>query len=75
MGNWEGKLLDLEVVGVIGIELICQHLEGITSVSVEGFGNGISLKVVSASVGPTISVTLVIGTGGGEGDMDEAASG
>ena len=57
MGNWEGKLLDLEVVGEIGIGMICQHLEGVASVSVEGFGAGISL----------------IGTEGGEGNMDEAA--
>ena len=75
MGNWEGKLPDLEVVGVIGIGMICQHLEGIASVYVEGFGAGISLKVALASSSPTISVMPTIGTEGGEGNRDEAASG
>ena len=75
MHNWEGKLPDLEVVGEITVGMICQHLEGIASVSVEGFGAGISLKVALTSVGPTVSITPTIGTKGGEGNMDEAASG
>ena len=41
----------------------------------EGFGAGISLKVALASAGPAISIMPTIGTEGGEGDMDEAASG
>ena len=74
-GNWEGKLPDPEVVGVIGVGMICWHLEGIASISVEDFGAGISLEVALASAGPAISVMPMIGTEGGEGDMDEAADG
>ena len=51
--------------------MICWHLEGIASVSVEGFEAGISLQVALASAGPTVSVTPAIGTEGG--DMDKAA--
>ena len=75
ISNWEGKLPDLEVVGVIGIGIICQHLEGITSVSVGDFGAGVSLEVTLASASPTISVMPTIETGGSEGNMDKAASG
>ena len=75
MGNCEGKLLDLEVVGEIGIRMICWHLEDIASVSVEGFGAGISLKVALTSASSAVSLASTIGTDGGEGDMDEAASG
>ena len=69
MGNWEGKLPDLEVVGRIGIGMICWHLEGIPSVSLEGFGAGIPLEVALVSASPTVSVMPTIGTEGGEGDM------
>ena len=65
MGNWGGKLLDLEVVEAIGIGMICQHLEGIASVSVDVFGAGISLVVALASASPTVSVTPMIGIKGG----------
>ena len=58
MGNWEGKLPDLEVKWEIGIGMICQCFEGIPSVPVEVFGAGISLKVTSASANPTVSITL-----------------
>ena len=75
MENWEGKLPDFEVVGEIGVGMICWHLEHVASVSVEGFGAGISLEVALASASPTVSVMTAIGTEGGEGDMDEAAGG
>ena len=75
MANWEGKLPDLEVVGEIGIRMIHQHLEGVASVSVEGFGVGISLKVALASAGSTVSIMPMIGTEGSEGNMDNAAGG
>ena len=55
--------------------MICQHLEGIASVSVESFRAGISLKVALASASPAVSITPAIGTEGGEGNMDEAAGG
>ena len=38
--------------------MIHQHLEGVASVSVEGFGAGISLKVALASASPTVSIML-----------------
>ena len=75
MGNWEGKLPDLEVVGEIGVWMICQHLEGVASVSMEGFEAGILLKVALASASSTVSITPTIGTEGGEGNVDEAAGG
>ena len=75
MGNWGGKFLDLKVVGAIGVGMICQHLEGKASVSVEVLGAGISLVVALASASPAVSVTPMIGTKGGESDMDKVVGG
>ena len=75
MGNWGGKLLDLAVVGAIGVGMICQHLEGVASVSVEVWGAGILLVVALASASPTVSIMPTIGTEGGEGDIDKVVGG
>ena len=75
IGRWEDGLLDLKVVGGIGIEMMHQNLKVIDSFCEGGVCACTPLEVVAASVGPFISVTPTIGMVGGEGDMEVVANG
>ena len=75
IGRWEEGLLDLEVVGGIGIRIMCQGLEVVGSFCVGDVDACTQLKVAVASVGPFVSMTSTIGMVGGEGDMEVVANG
>ena len=75
IGRWEEGLLDLKVVGGIGIGIMCQHLEVMSSFCAGDVGACTPLKVAVASVGSFVSVTPAIGMTGGEGDMEVVADG
>ena len=74
IGRWEEGLLDLEVVGGIGIGIMHQCLEVMGSFC-EDVGSCTPLKVAVASVGSFVSVTSTIGMVVGEGDMEVVADG
>ena len=75
IGRWEDGLLDLEVVGGIGVGMMCWHLEVVGSFCERDIGASTPLKVAVASVDPFVSVTPAIGMVGGEGDMEVVANG
>ena len=62
--QWADGLLDLNVVGGMGIGMMCWHLEDVDSFCERGVSACTPLKVAVASVGPFISVTPTIGTVG-----------
>ena len=52
IGRWEDGLLDLEVVGGIGVGMMCQHLEVVGSFHEGDVGAYTPLKVAATSIGP-----------------------
>ena len=75
ISRWEEGLLDLKVVGGIGIGIMHQHFEVMGSFCEGDVGACTPLKVAVASVGSFISETPTIGTVGGEGDIEVVANG
>ena len=75
ISRWEEGLLDLKVVGGIGVRIMCQHLEVIGSFCAGDVGACIPLEVAVASIASFVSVTPAIGMVAGEGDMEVVANG